>query len=510
MPVVTPRALTVEVDGRALADEVTQRLVSVRVAAKLNQPTQCELALATSPGPGAEARLCPLGAALLLRLSGVDDPLFRGEVTCFEIEYAGDGTAVLRVRAYDLLHRLRKHQEQRVFEAVTVAELARQLADPVGLTVSAEAGGPTLPRLLQHRHSDLDLLVETAGRAGLYAMVDGDELRLVTLDGYGAPTALKLGESVFGLRVSANLDQATDGFAALGWHPHEARPVEQHVAAARSGRAIALEPDPAAVAASERSIVDQIGSGDDELAALAQSRLDARVASWVTVTGVAEGDGALRPGRRIAIEGVAEPVAGVHVLTEVVHTIAASGHLTSFSTEPPVTSAPPGTASVTLGVVTDADDPDGHGRVRVTLPAYGGLDAGWLAVVCPGAGQGRGIVALPDPHDTVLVVLPHAEPVAGLVLGSLFGRHEPPELGIEGERTRRWSMRTSGGQSIVLDDGGRRLRLESETGSFVELSPDRFTLHAASDLVIEAPGQAMTVRARTVDFVQVEAREEAG
>jgi hypothetical protein len=63
-------------------------------------------------------------------------------------------------------------------------------------------------------------------------------------------------------------------------------------------------------------------------------------------------------------------------------------------------------------------------------------------------------------------------------------------------------MRTSGGQVITLDDENSKLRLEDETGSSVELTPEQVTIHAAVDLTIEAPGRAVVVRANSVDFEQ--------
>ncbi|WBB76238.1 phage baseplate assembly protein V [Micromonospora sp. WMMD1128] len=504
------RAATVTVDGRPPADPA--RLRGIRVAARLDVPTQCEVTLAALPGPGALDPQVRPGAALDVRLDGTPDALFTGEVTAVEVEYAGDGAALLRIRAYDPLHRLRKRQELRVFESVTAAELAGELCAGLGLRVSAEADGPRLDRLLQHRHTDLELLCEVAQRAGLHLSVDGDRLRLFTLDGHGEPVPLTLGETVHAVRISENLDRAGAQCAALGWHPQRAEPLGQRAGEARSGRRIALRPAPGDVGADGvRTAVDQPGRSDDELAALAQAGLDARVASLVTVEGTAGGDPALRPGRRIALAGVPDPVCGVYVLTDVVHTVDADGHLTRFSTappEPPPVAAPPA-ATVTLGTVTDVDDPDGLGRARVSLPAYGDLDAGWLAVACPGAGRGKGIVALPDPDDTVLVALPGGEPAAGVVLGSLFGAVEPYDAGIVSGRSRRWSVRTGTGQSIVIDDDGRTLRLATDAGSFVELRPELTTVHAAGDLVLSAPGRAVVVRARTVDFLHAPAAEDA-
>ncbi|MGC4813910.1 contractile injection system protein, VgrG/Pvc8 family [Micromonospora sp. DT228] len=510
MTSVAPRALIVVLDGVELTGAVRQRIRSLRVAARLDQPTQAELVLATSVGVGAFDPAVRPGTTLDVRLADHADALFNGEVTAVEVEYAGDGAAVLRLRAYDPLHRLRKRQGLRVFTSVTAVELARELCGAVGLEVSAEVDGPRLDRLSQHRHSDLELLCEVAGRAGLHLAADDGTVRLVTLAGYGEPVALTLGAGVHSLRLSTNADQASGASAALGWHPQRAEVISQQADEARCGRPAFDRPDPADVGADGvRTAVDQPGRSDDELAALAQARLDTRAAALVTAEGVAEGDPALRPGRRVDLSGVPEPVAGAYVLTEVVHTVDGNGHLTRFSTVPPV--APPtpvGGAVVTLGTVTDVADPDGLGRVRLTLPAYGDLDAGWLAVLCPGAGRGKGLVALPDPDDSVLVVLPAGEPASGVVLGSLFGAVEPYDAGIDDGRARRWTMRTAGGQSIVVDDVRRSLRLATEGGSFLELTPDLATLHAASDLVISAPGRAIVVRARSVDFLRAESTED--
>jgi phage baseplate assembly protein gpV len=138
----------------------------------------------------------------------------------------------------------------------------------------------------------------------------------------------------------------------------------------------------------------------------------------------------------------------------------------------------------------------------VALPAWGNVDAGWLGVVCPGAGRGKGIVALPDVGDLVAVALPHADPAAGLVLGSLFGTLSPPDPGVDGAATRRFTVHTADGQSVVIDDAAHSLRLADRTGSFVELAPGAVRLHAKTDLVVEAPGHGLTIRAATVDFVQ--------
>jgi phage protein D/phage baseplate assembly protein gpV len=496
-------AVTVTVDGRAYRD--LDRLRSVRVATRLALPAQCELVLAAPDGGARWPDEWRFGSRVAVQVASDTGALFDGEVTAVELVHEPDGPVSIRVRGYDLLHRLRERQQLRVFEDVTAAELSAALTAELGLELAAEAPGPRLDRVVQHGQTDFELLREVSAAAGLYPVVCGRTLRLVTLAGYGDAVPLRLGHGLADLRVAANLDRVARRVTGLGWHSQRAESLAQPATTPRGRPATELDPDPAACGVDgDRYLVDQPVGSDDQLAAAAQAALDAGASRALTASGVADGDAALRAGRRIALDRVAGPVAGEYVLTEVVHTLDGRGYLSSFSTEPPPAPEPPAgvgaAATLTLGRVTGVADPDRLGRVRVSLPALGDLDVGWLAVLCPGAGPDRGLVALPDVGDTVMVALPHRRPAAGVVLGSLYGTVPPPDSGVEGDRVRRWSMRTAGGQSVVVDDAGERVRVENRAGSHVELGPSRLTVHAATDLVIEAPGKAITIRARSVDF----------
>src|SRR5262249_33288972 len=121
----------------------------------------------------------------------------------------------------------------------------------------------------------------------------------------------------------------------------------------------------------------------------------------------------------------------------------------------------------------------------------------------PGAGPNKGIVALPDVDDQVLVVLTHGDPSQGVVVGGLFGAHGPADTGVEGTSIKRYTLQTPGGQRILLDDQHQLLRLEDQTGSYIELGPDRMLVHAAVNLVVEAPGRQVLIRGQAIDFERV-------
>ncbi|HKT01083.1 MAG TPA: phage baseplate assembly protein V [Rugosimonospora sp.] len=454
----------------------TVRVVAVRVAARFNAPTQCEVTLEPELPAGAT-----IGAPLQVRVAGERAVLFDGDVTCVELSQTTAGTSTARLRGYDRVHRLRSRQTLRVFENVSATELARILAGEVD-----GPDTPTFARVVQHRQSDFELLVETAARGGYLVASHGAELRLTTLAGDGEPVPLRFGDTLLACGVEGNADRAARRVTALGWDADLAAPLRAQASGARSGRRSGLAvPD-----GGELSLVAQAGT---ELAGTAQLALDLRVAGEVVLRGTATGDGRLRPGTPVTVDGAGSIADGTHVVTEVVHQLDRDGYTSTFTTQPPDLPRPAAGCAITLGQVTAVDDPDRRGRVRVSLPALGGADAGWLGVLCPGAGRDKGLVALPGVDDTVAVALPHGDPGAGLVLGSLYGAIAPPDPGI-------WSLRTPGGQTVVLDDSAHTLRLSNKDGSAVELAPDKVRLTAVTDLVIDAAGHGLTIRAATVDF----------
>jgi uncharacterized protein involved in type VI secretion and phage assembly len=505
-PVAATVAVTV--DGRPCRDP--ERIRTVRVASRMSQPTQCELVIGTARGDGGWPAQWALGASLRVQVTGAPGDLFDGEVTCVEMVHGPDGDLEIRIRAYDLLHRLRQRQHLRVLDGMTVAGLVALLTADLGLELAAPALAGRSDRLVQHGQSDLDLLRETCAVEGLHPVLRGRQLRLVTPAGWGEPIHLRLGASLWDLTVEANLDRLAQRVTAWGWHSTSAEALKEQAATPRTRPRIPLSPSPEQVGVDgERHLVDRASCSDTHLAGAAQSALDASAGRAVTLRGVADGDTRLWAGARVVVEGVADEVSGEYVLTSAVHTVDAAGHLTTISTAPlpdPARRSAEGAGasatSVTLAEVTAVDDPEGMGRVRVRLPAYGGLDAGWLPVLCQGAGPGRGLVVLPDVADSVLVALPHRSPLSGVVLGSLYGTVAPPDPGVAGGAVRRWSMRTAGGQAVIVDDAEDTVQVRNGAGSVIELGPDLLRLSAATDLVLEAPGHRLTVRARSVDFEQ--------
>lgn len=122
-------------------------------------------------------------------------------------------------------------------------------------------------------------------------------------------------------------------------------------------------------------------------------------------------------------------------------------------------------------LVTDIADPDGQGRVKVTLPWCPDSDGQryevWARLATLMGGNNRGSWFVPDTNDEVLVVFEGGDPRRPYVVGGLWnGSDKPPESMDGAGKNNRKVLRSRNGVKITLDDqdGQETLILETPGG----------------------------------------------
>jgi uncharacterized protein involved in type VI secretion and phage assembly len=499
--------VTVRVDGSPLETSQASALRRVRVVQLLSAPAQCELVFQAPDDRLATDGIAP-GTAIRIELDDSDTVLFSGEVTATEHVYTAARWLEVRIRAHDPLHRLQKRQSARALTEVDIAAVARELLSDAGVSASVEAGAatPVWPLLLQYDQTDFELLRELCDRSARYFVLREDTLHILTLEGIdGEAPELTLGTELLEATFELNAAPGCRRVVVRGWDAARAVALEAQAEAPHSGRSASARVELADVGASDERLVGGLTEASEAHAQLiAQAELDRSVASELTLRGTALGDPALRPGAAVDIAGVAERLAGTYILTEVVHTIdPETGYQSAISSQPPAPAAAhathPGPVGMALAKVTSVDDPEGLGRVRVQLPAFGDIETGWIQVLGLGAGAKKGLAILPDTDDQVLVSLVRGGLGQAIVLGGLYDGGNP-DPGVEGGNVRRFSLQTPGGQRLIFDDNNHTVRVADGNGSYLEIHRERVVLHSEVPLTIEAPGKALVFRASTIDF----------
>ena len=494
--------LIVTLGRRRLSTAETAAIVSVSVLSSLARPAQCLISWRPGPGRTAAARggVDPApGDVLRVELGGQRTPLFAGEVTVVEYSYGADLGQEIRIRAYDALHRLRKRQFTRLHADADLATLATTLCDGTGLSVVG--GGERLGNVYQCARTDLSLLVEQSARVGTYPVVHDGTLNLTGLDGDGEPVELNLGASLHSAEIEVSQEPAYASATTNGWRSEDASTHRATTNTSNTKAQVTADPGFASVGAGgnyarDNELLDSTALADG----LAHAELDIRAAGQVTGVFVAEGNPRLRAGGRVRITGVASSIEGTYLIASASHRIDGTGYETTVTTRPPTATPERKPDIFTLGMVVDTEDPEARARVTVQLPAYPDLQTMWAPVLTAGAGPDKGLVVLPASGDNVLVLLPASDPAQAIILGGLYGSEQPPDHNLGTPRDSRYTFRSADGQELRLDGGARTVSFTDGHGSSVELGPDKLRITAATDLVLEAPGRAMKIRAKTVDF----------
>jgi phage protein D/phage baseplate assembly protein gpV len=496
---IANRPLQIALDGEDLDAKMLRCAASAFVRQVLDAPSLAELCFAEPPVDGVKA--FRYGAALELRLDS-DSTLFKGEITTIEHRRDGADGHVVRIRAYDALHRLRKKQRPRTLANVAVRELAAGAASDLGLDSAATEAGPTRRLVVQYEESDLDFIAGLATEAGLHLYLDNGTLRLVTLAGEGEPIALKVGRELATARSVSTIEHLRRHVTAQGWNVLRTTVLDQTVVLARQDAEDVRSIDSSTLPndLGVRTLYNRLAAAAGEIEGYAQADIDRAASGEIVIEASADGNTALRPGRAIRIEGLADDVDGQFTITEALHEFTETGgYVTSFSTAPPTRPQRARGPLFTFGKIFDTNDPDKLSRARAKLPLMGDLETDWMPVVAASAGKDKGFAVMPENGDNVLILFPDGNPAYGIVLGGLYGESEAPGLAHTGS-ARPFVFRTANGQAFTLDSANALARIETSGGDKFELGPKGTKLHATRDLIIEAPGRTVTIRAKAVAF----------
>ena len=123
---------------------------------------------------------------------------------------------------------------------------------------------------------------------------------------------------------------------------------------------------------------------------------------------------------------------------------------------------------VVPALVVDNKDPDKLGRIKVKFPTLPGGEEGgavesfWLRQATPNGGQERGLYALPEIEDEVLVAFLFGSQDLGVIIGQFWnGKDKPVPEGDAGSPTEGhgvgWSDATHTGGSTNYDKNDRRI-----------------------------------------------------
>src|SRR2546422_4008801 len=346
MAVYTARP-TVRVDGQA-REKVSELVIGMEMTENEGGLSALELRMsnvASDPAGGADLafeddRVLRLGATIEVYGGDESAPqeIFRGIITGLEAEFSHAGPPELVVLAEDAAQKARMARRTETHEDVSLADLARKLANRLNLVPVVDGFDRNSGTWVQLNESDLAFLRRLLSRYDGDLQVVGRELHVSRrTDVRRGAIELQLYGQLSRARFTVDLAHQVTEVTASGWDPAQGR----RVSGTSSGAALG----PGSGRTGSQILADAVGERsehighlavvtDAEAQALADAAFDRRARRFVRVEATAEGNPALRVGTHVTVRGLGSRFDNTYYVVRACHRYdVRRGYETDFEAE---------------------------------------------------------------------------------------------------------------------------------------------------------------------------------
>jgi len=518
--------IAIKVDGQELQAPVYPKVLEVVVDQHVYLPGMFTLRLQDADlklldeGPFDLTKSVEISAK---KAGGQMVVLMKGEITALEPIFNDGMKAELIVSGYDRLHRLYREVKSKTYLNVKDSDLASQIASSAGLRVDAQQTQTIYDHLYQHNQSDLNFLMQRAWRIAFECFVDDGKLVFRKPLQDDASVTLKWGEELRTFQPRMTLAEQVEETIVKGWDVSKKEVIIGRANRGQLYPKIKESDDVGKWASalgshSKMVIVDQPVFSQSEADLLAAARLDEISGAFVEAEGIAFRRPDIKAGKVVKLEKLGKRLSGNYLVTHAAHRYTSAGIETTFAVRGTRTGllsdqfSPhnpldrwPGVAPA---IVTNSDDPENWGRVKVKFPWMADdAESDWARVVGIGAGAHAGFCTIPAVNDEVIVAFCHGDFGQPVVIGGLWNGKDalPSQVAnaASGEKpqVRTWQtpkghqitiydnsdnkieVKTAGGHQLLLDDAGKKVVIKSSGGLSVTLDDN------GNKIVIESRGE---------------------
>ncbi|PZV14284.1 MAG: type IV secretion protein Rhs [Leptolyngbya sp.] len=524
-----------EIEGKAASDKLMGDILQISIEESLHLPSMFTIVFNNPAFPGREEqqseafperkdrqtweheKLLSIGKSIRIGFTNsvTESPEFQdektdwilwGEITAIETHFTSGSQAPMIIRGYDRSHRLNRGCHNRSFQKMSDTEILKKIIKEVGIEEGTVDNSSIIhDYVFQENQTNLEFLRERAARNGFELFMQDGKLHFRQPKKDGS-LEMTWQQNLTSFQVRVTSAEQVNEVEVRGWDYKQKRAI----VANRSNEKILTETDygkgqktSSAFQGKPNSpkliVVDQPVETQKEADNIAQALFNEMCDQFVHADAQAQGHPSIRPGRVVTLKGMGK-YSGKYYITETHHTFSERLYKTAFSVRglrggdlltllSPSTQLHPG-QTLLIGKVTNIEDPDGLGRVRVKFPTLTeDHESHWARVVAIGAGKGRGFDCLPEIDDEVLVGFEHGDIHRPFIIGGLWnGSDSPPEKvgdAVGGGKVRLRTIKTrtghqlqfveeskgssqagviiktAGGHEVVINDSDRSITLSS-------------------------------------------------
>ncbi|XWK89411.1 MAG: VgrG-related protein [Phormidium sp.] len=473
------------------------------------------------------------------------DYTIEGEITAIEAFFNEHSQAPMIIRGYDISHRLYRGRHNRSFQNITDSNIVKKIVTEVKIPIGTiDPSGVDHDYIFQQNQTNMEFLRQRAARIGFELFIQDGKLN------FRKPKAepqkkltLRWLTDMHSFRVRVSSAEQVKEVEVRAWDYSQKKPIvsrknqENVITKTQNGQGSKTSNKFKGQPTNPKMIVvDQPIFNTKEADIMAQALCDELGGQFIYADAKAEGNAEIQPGRVVELKEMGSH-SGEYYITETRHTYIERVYMTEFSvrglrggdiltTLSPANHLLPG-QTLLVGIVTDNNDKEGLGRVKVKFPTLTEEhDSNWARVVAIGAGKDRGFDCLPEINDEVLVAFEHGDIHRPYVIGGVWNGKDKPPNPVKNDvnkglvRLRTFKTRvghqiqfveedlgsskkgvyieTAGGHKLHLNDSqkyvevktarGHSLKLDDANPSINMISIGSITIEAKTTIDIKASG----------------------
>ena len=481
--------LQVVVEGSELDPSLRERLLEVRVRDNLMLPAAALVRISDPRGENVDRHPLQLGKRMEIRTGAMaeraTETVFRGQIAAVEPEFTQTG-CVIAVRAYDVSHKLHRSRRTRTFQNASADNMVRKVGSEAGLQAGViRPTGVVHEFFQQSNETDWSFARRLALMHDYEFVVEDTRFHFRPASrGEGAPIRLRWPEELLSFRPRVSGIEQIDEVEVRNQNPKDKRVISVRARSAETNASpgIGRGQVAGALGGGDVLVADRVANSRGEADAIAKSTLDRKADAFFEAEGLAHGIPAIRAGRKVRIEQVGRTFSGEYVVSSSCHLYrGGKGYQTSFTISGRSARSllelmhPPQqrdwSASLVVGVVTNNNDPEKMGRVRVKYPSLSDREeSAWARVATPSTGNGRGLLMLPQPDEEVVVGFEHGDTRRPFVLGSVFNGRDKPGDDLYQQRDGSFALASD---KKIWAKSKEDIQITSEKNMQLEIKQDR-------------------------------------
>jgi phage protein D/phage baseplate assembly protein gpV len=530
-----------KIDGADAPEEMTDNLIYIEVDDNLNLADMFTINLRDPELKWIDSDTFAVGKSVEISTRGDNGQvvkLITGEITSVESRFASGAGATLVVCGYDQSHRLNRGKQTKTFVQMTDSDMATKIAREIGLKAEVEPTREVYEYVLQDNQTNLEFLQGRAKRIGYRVFVEEGTLyfRPAPQEAPQVPV-LEWEVNLNSVETRLTTSQQIKEVVVRGWSPSGKKDIvgratrtqeTPEIGETQKGGELAQK---AFGSAGTEVVVNRPVSTQAEADALAQSVCDEIGGDFIQAEGICGGNPNVQAGAMVELKGLSTRFSGRYRVTHAMHRYDAKGYHTHFA----ISGRHANTIgeiltggrnsnghSVVVGVVTNNQDPEGQGRVKVRFPWLADqVESQWARVASPMAGKDRGMFFLPEVNDEVVVAFEQGDMNYPYVLGALWnGVDNPPETNSDGKnnirkitsrsgheiifgdddttRKEKVEIHTKAGHRILLDDsaGQEKIEIKDKTGNnAIKMDSMQNSIDISSAMKLKIKAQTVEIEA---------------